>query len=161
MILPLLILMMPRINRKVQWAPLVITMILGLRLGIADWQFADHYRQSAYSIKQLLGENAKVWTVGHWGWQWYAANVGFEMHTPPQSQIQSGHYFIVPEQIDKEHTELDQSFELIHTISNNTDHQIRLSTDHDEAAFYGMNYKQLPWRLSNEEWGRISVYQKR
>ncbi|RLD93696.1 MAG: hypothetical protein DRJ29_08035 [Bacteroidetes bacterium] len=47
-------------------------LLLGLLLGISDWKYADFYRNM--SIQELPVGNT-TWTVGQWGWKWYAQKI--------------------------------------------------------------------------------------
>jgi len=71
---------------------LVLTAALGVAAAVSDWRRADVYRTEA----RALSSAGATWTVGHWGWQWYAAQEGMLEYEPGKSRFQPGDLVVVP-----------------------------------------------------------------
>ena len=72
---PALLLLLGRNLRpspRLALAGLALTAALGLWLAGSDYAFASVYPQYAASLAAELPPGGGQWTVGHWGWQWYA-----------------------------------------------------------------------------------------
>lgn len=79
-------------------AGLAATAALGAALAISDWRRADVYREEA----QAIPSPASTWTVGHWGWQWYAAERGLREYAPGQSRLAAGDVLVAPQGIHRQ-----------------------------------------------------------
>ncbi|HEY5676390.1 MAG TPA: glycosyltransferase family 39 protein, partial [Myxococcales bacterium] len=79
-------------------AALVATGALGVALAISDWRRADVYRKEA----QAIASPSTTWTVGHWGWQWYAAQQGLREYAPGQSRLAAGDVLVAPQSIHRQ-----------------------------------------------------------
>ncbi|UFH56415.1 glycosyltransferase family 39 protein [Spirosoma sp. KNUC1025] len=71
-------------------------------LAVSDWIFADFYRQKAREAANVLAGQKRVWTVGHWGWQWYAHANGFREVQADSMQFRPGDYLVKPLGIDSQ-----------------------------------------------------------
>ncbi|WP_420149008.1 glycosyltransferase family 39 protein [Spirosoma sp.] len=80
---------------QVTLAAATITLVL----AISDWIFADFYRQKAKEAAALVPKNSRVWTAGHWGWQWYANKAGFREVQADSMQFEPGDYLVKPQGI--------------------------------------------------------------
>lgn len=90
----------------------VVTVTLGLLLGISDWVYADFYRNASEQITIPQQNNQTVWSLGHWGWQWYSRENGWEIYAAnTQENIKKGDFILIPKNISKQrlnpHLELD------------------------------------------------------
>ena len=95
-------------TRDIKRLSISITILLGLLLGISDWKYADYYRDMA-SIE--LPKDSTTWTIGLWGWKWYAKKNGMKEYSTTLSRVNEGDYFIYPGDIPKQ--ELSEEFDLI------------------------------------------------
>ncbi len=77
---------------------LAATAALGAALAISDWRRADVYREMA----QAIPSPSSTWTVGHWGWQWYAAQRGLREYAPGQSRLDPGDVLVAPQSIHRQ-----------------------------------------------------------
>lgn len=116
-------------------------------VAAADTWYAGLYREHAARVRAALPAGAKVWTVGHWGWQWYAGLQGMHMFVPGVSRVAVGDFLAYPERVH--HQSLPRG--------------VRLSRIEDAAArplscieclaapnagFYATtSYAQLPWSV--------------
>lgn len=71
---------------------------LGIVLGISDWMYADFYRTMPAKVKV----NRQAWTIGHWGWQWYAKQQGFKFYSKDSSVLEIGDEVVFPRHISKQ-----------------------------------------------------------
>jgi hypothetical protein len=83
-----------RAERKLKVLAVAATAALGLLLGISDWKYADFYRRMANEIE--LPEGARVWSSGHWGWQWYTAKRGMMTYSTDSAKVRNGDYIVYP-----------------------------------------------------------------
>ncbi|HET7785671.1 MAG TPA: glycosyltransferase family 39 protein [Myxococcales bacterium] len=79
-------------------AALAATAALGVALAVSDWRRAEVYREEA----QAIPSRARTWTVGHWGWQWYAAQRGLREYAPGQSRLAPGDLVVAPQGIHRQ-----------------------------------------------------------
>jgi 4-amino-4-deoxy-L-arabinose transferase-like glycosyltransferase len=75
---------------------LLVAVSICLILAISDWRFANFYRQKATEAAVMLSGQSRVWTVGHWGWQWYAKQQGFREVQADSIKFKRGDYLLAP-----------------------------------------------------------------
>ncbi|MBD2753136.1 glycosyltransferase family 39 protein [Spirosoma sp. BT704] len=71
-------------------------------LAVSDWRFADFYRQKAKEAASIVPRQHRIWTAGHWGWQWYAQQNGFKEVQADSMQFRTGDYLVQPQGIDSQ-----------------------------------------------------------
>lgn len=124
---------------------IIATVLLGLLLGISDWKYADYYREQASSIVITGTEN--IWTVGHWGWQWYSKQNGMRQYNTNQSIVSEGDYFVYPVDISRQ--DINQNIELIVIDKKWQEADIfTLFSGKDFASLYNSGVSKPPWNLS-------------
>jgi hypothetical protein len=71
---------------------------LGVGLFALDAWDALPERQLAYRVNEVLGDRqgGRVWTQGHWGWQYYADRLGMTLVDPGRSTLRAGDWLVVP-----------------------------------------------------------------
>jgi hypothetical protein len=97
--LPALILLLDRNlqqNTRLAWAGLALTVALGAWLAVSDFAYAQVYEVSASQIAARLPAGGTHWTVGHWGWQWYAEQAGLVSYDRNRSTLAAGDYLVAP-----------------------------------------------------------------
>ncbi|HZX96211.1 MAG TPA: hypothetical protein VFE90_16950 [Myxococcales bacterium] len=77
-------------------AAFAATAVLGVMLALSDARRADVYRREAQAFPEA------AWTVGHWGWQWYASERGLREYAPGQSRLEPGDVLIAPQTIHRQ-----------------------------------------------------------
>ncbi len=87
-------------GRLMRIQALVTTSILGILFGISDWQYADFYRRMAGKIE--LPNGARVWSSGHWGWQWYSAKNNMMLYSTDSARVRTGDYLIYPLDVSRQ-----------------------------------------------------------
>jgi hypothetical protein len=133
---------------------LTATIILGVVLGISDWNNADYYREIAASIE--LNEDEKTWSAGHWGWQWYAKANGMEQYHTQSSDIKDGDYIIYPVKVDKQNKNPETNWVIIDKIWKKAD-ILTFFSGKTETSFYSA-FKGVPtWNLSKQAIDTIYV----
>jgi 4-amino-4-deoxy-L-arabinose transferase-like glycosyltransferase len=80
----------------------IVTAFIGMIFSISDYHYADLNRNYAIKIKSTLPTDARIWQVGHWGWQWYAKKQGMLQYDLGQSELRIGDYLVIPEFIDRQ-----------------------------------------------------------
>jgi hypothetical protein len=82
---------------------LVTTAILGLLLSVSDWCYADAFRATAKRLPATLRPQGNVWSLGHWGWQWYAGKAGLREYDRGRSRLRRGDLVVWPSFIHAQH----------------------------------------------------------
>lgn len=80
----------------------VVAAVITVILAVSDWQFADFYRQKANEAATRVPRQNRIWTAGHWGWQWYAQQNGFKEVQADSMQFRTGDYLVKPQGIDSQ-----------------------------------------------------------
>jgi len=98
---PILVLLVAAYPPGAAWSRigLATTVCLGALLAISDWRRANVYRVEASS---LASASHTTWTVGHWGWQWYAARAGMRDYAPGQTKLAAGDILIEPQTVHRQ-----------------------------------------------------------
>ena len=78
-----------------------MTLSVAVVVGVSDRNFADIHRQAAAKVsKQFRSDqrslNAKIYFIGHWGWQWYARQNGMIQYEPGETALKQGDILIAP-----------------------------------------------------------------
>jgi hypothetical protein len=73
---------------------------VGLGVGLLDLDVWDALpeRQLAYRASEAIGDRrgGRVWTQGHWGWQYYADRLGMTLVDPGDSALRAGDWLVLP-----------------------------------------------------------------
>jgi hypothetical protein len=76
------------------------TVIFGIMHGVSDWLYADFYRKNADKIEVA---DKTVYSIGHWGWQWYSEKKGMKIYDHNRSrEIKPGDIIVFPADISKQ-----------------------------------------------------------
>lgn len=133
-------------NKNIMRLTVSTVVILGLLLGVSDWVYADYYRKMAAAIN--LPKDRNIWTVGHWGWQWYSQKNGMLQYDMNQSKVRDGDYLVYPGNISNQNLGSDISYLI------GVDKKWKAASVF--TFFSGNNYASLyysdnkaPWTLSN------------
>lgn len=136
---------------------LTATCLLGLALGISDWQYANFYREAASAAMQQIPPQHKVWTVGHWGWQWYSKQAGMQLLDSLDTQISKGDYIVVPQNIARRQPPKELQLTSIHVIRYESNICNLLSTA-GHARFYSSHAHITPWYFASSSVDRVTIY---
>jgi len=131
--------------KKVNLSVISLTIFLGVLLGVSDWKYADYYREMASKIE--LPDDKKVWTAGHWGWQWYSKQRGLIEYSTNQSEPNVGDLIVYPGRVSMQ--ELNENIKL--SIINKVWDEPTLLTfvsGNNWASMYSSYLNKVPWTLS-------------
>ena len=131
---------------------LVVTAALGVAAAVSDWRRADVYRTEA----RALSSAGTTWTVGHWGWQWYATQEGMREYEPGKSRFQAGDLVVVPGTIHQQRIAEEDSA-LLHlvreeSVRGNVLDLVRTVTGAGGLYYY---WAAVPWTL---RWGALEKF---
>jgi hypothetical protein len=131
-----------------------LTALLGLSLAVSDYYYADIYRDYAYKIRQGLPQTARVFQIGHWGWQWYSLDAGMIQYDRRNSRLRIGDYLVVPSNIFNQVIPAHVLPRLVEVqkliIPAPIPTWIRtMNSDFDAGGFYDFEFPwSTPWRFS-------------
>ncbi len=137
-----------------------LTILLGIALAISDYTYANVYRHYAYSIKQDLPSNERVYEVGFWGWAWYSTKAGMLQYDMKQSSLQADDYLVIPTNISKQRISKDD----LSRLNRIRDLQIPAPWTTWIRTMYGGGYYSFafplspPWRFSKAPF-EFEIYQ--
>ncbi len=90
-----LVVRVPRHRKPARWTA-AYAVALGLALFAIDFWDALPERQLADRVASMIRGPGKVWTQGHWGWQYYTGRYGAELIIPDRSELKAGDWLILP-----------------------------------------------------------------
>ena len=157
---PLLLLLAPLLGSagaKARGLALATTAVLGVLLTVSDKEYAGYYRDMAPRIAREFGGDHTLWSAGHWGWQWYAAQAGMRTYALHGKRPEVGDMIVLPEEYDASYIVPSVQAVLLRTY----DAPPTCGTFFNVEQFAGMytsSYGKLPWSLSRSHHKVISVY---
>ncbi len=140
-------------NRTPGWInrlTVAVTVVLGLLLSISDWVYADFYRNASEEIEISQHKEQTIWSVGHWGWQWYSLKNGWEIYaTTTETDIEKGDIIIIPQKISQQR--LNRNFKL-DTLNYYTEEPNLLTffSGKHFASMYNTFADKPAWNLSTQ-----------
>lgn len=132
----------------------LVAATITLILAISDWQFADFYRQKAKEAAGLLPQQNRIWTAGHWGWQWYAQQNGFKEVQADSMQFRTGDYLVKPQGIDSQRIPDDVHLQQVNYLTSPYNWLIFISTSYYNC-FYG---RGAAWAYSKFPIDTVKIY---
>jgi 4-amino-4-deoxy-L-arabinose transferase-like glycosyltransferase len=140
---------------------LISTVFLGFALGFSDWRLANIYREQAHAIRSTLPRDAKIWFLGHWGWQWYAGKVGMQQYDIKNSVLQTGDFLVAPHMLQSLGVDGRDSASLKErtSIPINAGTGDLFRTMITPGGYYAGGYRALPWTISQEPLELFKVYE--
>lgn len=131
-----------------------VTIILGLLLGVSDWIYSDFYRESVKKIK--IADN-KVWSIGHWGWQWYSKKAGMRVYSQEDElNVRKGDIIVYPKDISRQNLSTDIGLDTIDIITQPSNF-FTFFSGKDFASMYNSYATKPAWSLSNKPIDTIFV----
>lgn len=135
----------------------VAAILLGVLLGISDWLYADFYRKGASEVNIVRTGNEKIWTAGHWGWQWYSGKQGMLQYTAGSGEPREGDWLVIPSDIARQKIDTTLKLVPVRKIWHEAGPFTFISTSFN-AGFYMSTYLHPAWRLSRLPVDTITVY---
>jgi len=132
-------------GRTINRVSLISTVILGIALGISDYTYAGFYRKMASEIK--LPQGTKVWTAGHWGWQWYSSKNGMIPFAGSTSEMNEGDWFVYPGNIPRQSFENSLELTVVEKYFESAT-PLTFFSGNNNASMYSSSMKIPPWTLS-------------
>ena len=143
-------------RRDVVSACVLGTVILGSVIGLSDRTYAGYYREMAH----IAGGNGdvRVWTKGHWGWQWYAEKAGMLTYSTSGSEFRQGDIMVQPRDIDGQRISLPIDMELVlrKKLWQEADMRTFVSVS-DFASLYNASVSKPPWTFSRAPMDTIYI----
>lgn len=136
---------------------LTCTAALGVALTLSDKQYAAFYRTSAPRIQQELAGKGTIWSLGHWGWQWYAEQAGMQTYGRTSSPVAVGDYLVVPADYDQQ----DLSPNIVAVPVRTWDEPpgpLNFFCVEQYAGMYTSSFGKLPWNLCRTHHKIITAY---
>ena len=151
-------------NRWFALGSLMITACLGFSLAVSDYAYASVYRDYASQIAQTLPSGSGVWTIGHWGWQWYATKAGMREYDRQKTVLKTGEYMVIPSVVagqilrDDHMKQLRKIKEL--TVEPTLVTYIRTVGKWPWGGYYAFSWdtKLLPWGFTQQPLEVFSIY---
>lgn len=82
-------------------AAVAVTLLAGLVVGAADFQWAGIYRDWAPRLAvKYRPQFGNLYFLGHWGWQHYAESAGMIPFDPSRTRLKPGDVLVVPTNVD-------------------------------------------------------------
>lgn len=149
------------LTRPVKVAALTFMVPITMAVSLADYRFADFYRNQstriAAALSPQLPAGGTIWTSGHWGWQWYAERAGMQEIDYRRSVPRPGDFYI--EAIDVDHQFPTQRLALarVAKIAQHS-HPLNPFCTARPDHFYRSGSRFGPWSLSRACEERLLVY---
>jgi hypothetical protein len=152
----------PAIDTRAR-AVLAASSMLGVVVARADADQAAVYRDAAPKLAQSVREgaaSATIWTVGHWGWQWYATRAGMREYDPDHSVLAIGDWLVRPRIVDQQPiTAADRArLSLVRRVEvppRSSLDVVRTVTE--RQGFYSV-WGGLPWTLTTAPMDGFEIY---
>lgn len=148
---PVLLLLAPALRRarlREKTLAAASTSLLGLLLTLSDKHYAGFYRQQAPLIAEELRAqtNGTLWSLGHWGWQWYAEKAGMPTYGSTTSPVQVGDILVIPQAHAAQRVNEGLTLEPLARWTEQPGPATFLNVGHF-ASMYASGYAELPWNL--------------
>jgi hypothetical protein len=137
----------------------LLTVVLGLALAAADWQYAEVYRTQARAVRGRLGPEARLWYLGNWGWRWYAEAEGMIPYLMRQTELADGDFVVVavgaagPDHVAGRHQARVTLVEEIEVAGSSLP---RIMQPFPRGGYYSVR-DGVPWTFSREPIDRFRV----
>jgi hypothetical protein len=128
-------------------AALVTAFASSALVASADRWYAGIYRDQAKRLREALPASARVWTTGHWGWQWYAEKNGMMQIIPERSSPAPGDFIVYPERVHRQPFPAGLTTVPLNAIPVAPTNWVRAFAS-PNAGFYATSaFSQLPWAV--------------
>ncbi len=135
-----------KFHQSLKFVTVILTATIGLLLGLSDLRYARFYKEQALQIHQDYGEDNTLWSLGHWGWQWYSQKNHFNVYHTCQAKVNIGDLIVFPAEVPKQQLCDGIKVNTIEKRWDKTDFFSWFSTRY-EASFYQSGYKRPAWKI--------------
>jgi len=133
----------------------IISILLGLLLGISDWVYSDFYRKHATNIAY---NHSRVWSIGHWGWQWYSVKAGMLIYSKDNElNVRNGDLIVTPINISKQELSKEIKLDTVSFITE-TPTFFTFFSGKNNASLYISSFNRPVWNLSNATIDTIFIF---
>lgn len=157
---PILLVLAPileRVGTKEKFLALACTAALGTVLTLSDKRYAGYFRDHATLIAQELKGEGTLWSIGHWGWQWYSSEAGMHIYAEKEGKMAVGDILVRPEMIHGQPVAEGTALEPIDRWEERPSPMTFFCVGRF-ASLYTSSYKDLPWYLGNNHRNVIVAY---
>jgi hypothetical protein len=154
-----------RFGRAATTRTVAVCLGLSALLAWTDFRWAAVYPTFVNEIRDRFAGRT-VYFTGHWGWQWYAEQAGFQAWDARTIDAPAGSVLLIAQRADP--TPFHEAIaRRLRQIDERTvpAHPLRLTTwcflrsSPIWYRFYGGNYPHLPWGLTSEPTERFLVFE--
>jgi len=149
----------PALRRCLVGAILVAGVVLGVLIIHADSKLANLGRRAAAElVAPHIANGRKVWSVGHWGFQWYAERAGASTlsRTPPFPRPGD---IVVQSAIDgSKALQIIKKRRLVKVVADASPGGRVMSRSHN-AGFFSNDWGNLPWAWGSDDINRFEVWE--
>ncbi len=146
-----------RVPRVLKVQAMTATVLLGVFLGVSDWLYADFYRKGAEAANIIPAAGEKVWTAGHWGWQWYSEREGMIPYDTLTARPRAGDWLVKPTDIAIQKMNPGIAMVPVRKFWQRPGPLTFLSTAY-YAGFYMSSYRHPAWRFSGQPADTITIF---
>lgn len=135
------------------------TAVLGLLLTLSDKAYAEFFRREAPIVAARLGyeTTGTVWSMGYWGWQWYAQEAGMPPLGTRTSAVAVDDILVLPSDVEAQPWPEGLKVEAILRWDTSPTWTTFLNVE-QRASLYSSEYEKLPWRLDPDHHQVITAY---
>jgi 4-amino-4-deoxy-L-arabinose transferase-like glycosyltransferase len=140
-----------------RWSAIAVAATIGVTsiVAAADRWYAGIYRDAAVRLRQTLPATAHVWTLGRWGWQWYARQNGMTQFVPGESHAAAGDYIVYPLYVPRQAEPSPVMTSVVTEIAIAPDNWPALFAVPDAGFYQTTSFERLPWAVRH---GPIEVF---
>jgi hypothetical protein len=135
---------------------LCVTGFLGVFLGFSDLNFARYYKDISQKVPTST-ETSKVWSVGHWGWQWYTIKNGAHLYNRDLHQVKEGDRLAMPLKISAQEIHPSLILTAVDSLYEPTD-ALSFFSVQNYGSMYTSRYKKPAWTFSTNPIDTVVIY---
>lgn len=148
----------PLTFKKLAVAGILLTLLIGSLLSIADYQYANVYKRFADDIKNKFPDKT-IWFSGESGFRLYMQNKGFKYLLINDERPRPGDILVVPTEIwPVKLAVIKDRSELVERLPYSSDFPFRILNQEARAGFYMHVGALLPYSISRSRFEEFSIY---
>ena len=129
-------------------AAVALNVLVSLTVSIADYQYAEVYRDFAQKMPYQYAES-RIFFTGHEGFKYYMEKKGYIFYDPYTQELKNGDIIIVPKiPVPRNLDHLKDNLILLDKIEYNTYFPFRTNNPQSHAGFYVYVNGLLPYSFS-------------
>ena len=141
---------------------IVLSAITSLAVSVADYQYAEVYRDFAKKIPYSSYSKSNIIFTGHEGFKYYMEQRGYTFYDPYTRELQKGDILITPKiPVPRNLDSIRNNLTLLGKIKYSTDFPVRTNNPWSHAGFYVYANGVLPFSFSNGPLDIFEIYEFR